>query len=258
MVEEVKRRSSLRSASDGKYVVPGTHLVFGHWSFTVAGPSIWNSLPPMSPIPSLRLAFALNWRVASSALPMDSNDFPASLCTSELCKEGQIKLQLYCMVLYCISTTETSSELPSAVNLSGSKTAYHIPSEGQCKKDAGWGANHLESATSKPNSSRWGSGRHHMAHTCCLQTPTWATHIMLLYCKSKGSRRYCKNYHGSLLGKSLQVLIMWREECLLQLYGTEQKPVTLETLMDFHITVLAQSTLGGVLLTLTLVWPLTP
>jgi len=42
----VKGRSSLRSASDGKYVVPGTRLVFGRRSFTVAGPSIWNSLPP--------------------------------------------------------------------------------------------------------------------------------------------------------------------------------------------------------------------
>jgi hypothetical protein len=42
----VKGRSSLRSASAGKYVVPGTRLVFGRRSFTVAGPSIWNSLPP--------------------------------------------------------------------------------------------------------------------------------------------------------------------------------------------------------------------
>src|SRR5688572_4270597 len=42
----VKGRSSLRSASAGKYVVAGTRLVFGRRSFTVAGPSIWNSLPP--------------------------------------------------------------------------------------------------------------------------------------------------------------------------------------------------------------------
>ena len=42
----VKGRSSLRSASAGKYVVPRTRLVFGRRSFTVAGPSIWNSLPP--------------------------------------------------------------------------------------------------------------------------------------------------------------------------------------------------------------------
>ena len=28
----------------GKYVVSGMHLVFGQRSFTVAGPSIWNSL----------------------------------------------------------------------------------------------------------------------------------------------------------------------------------------------------------------------
>ena len=56
------------SASDGKYVVPGLRLVFGRRSFTVAGPSICNSL--MSAIPSLRLSFALT----SSALLMDSND----------------------------------------------------------------------------------------------------------------------------------------------------------------------------------------
>ena len=52
-------------------------------------------------IPSLRLSFALNRRLASSALPMNSNVFPVSICTSELCKEGYIKLQLYCIVLLC-------------------------------------------------------------------------------------------------------------------------------------------------------------
>src|SRR6218665_2522295 len=36
----------LRSTSDEKYVVPGTRLVFDCWSFTVAGPSIRNSLLP--------------------------------------------------------------------------------------------------------------------------------------------------------------------------------------------------------------------
>jgi len=34
----VKGRSCLRSASDGKHVVPGTRLVFDPWSFTVASP----------------------------------------------------------------------------------------------------------------------------------------------------------------------------------------------------------------------------
>jgi len=33
----------------------------------------------------------------SSHFYMHSNDHPASLCTSELCKEGTIKLQLYCI-----------------------------------------------------------------------------------------------------------------------------------------------------------------
>jgi len=102
-LSSVKGRSSLRSASDRKYVVPGTRLVFGRRSFTVAYPSTWNSLyPVMSAIPSLRLSSALNWRLTSSAIPMDSNDFPASICTSELCKKGYmyIRLQLYCIVLY--------------------------------------------------------------------------------------------------------------------------------------------------------------
>src|SRR6218665_2108375 len=57
----------------------------------------------MSAIPSLGLSFALNCRLTSSALPMDFNDFPASICTSELCKEGYIISQLYCIImLYCI------------------------------------------------------------------------------------------------------------------------------------------------------------
>jgi len=43
----VKGRSSLRSASAGKYVVPRTCLVFGRRSFTFAGPTIWNALPPL-------------------------------------------------------------------------------------------------------------------------------------------------------------------------------------------------------------------
>jgi len=39
-------------------------------------------------------------KLASSALPIDPNDFPASVCTSELCNNGYIRLQLYCIVLY--------------------------------------------------------------------------------------------------------------------------------------------------------------
>src|SRR6218665_1524963 len=42
----VKGHSSIRSASDGKYVVPGARLIFGQRSFTVAGPTVCNSLPP--------------------------------------------------------------------------------------------------------------------------------------------------------------------------------------------------------------------
>ena len=51
----------------------------------------------------VRLSFALNWRLTSSALhvslPMDSNAFTASICASELCKDGYIKLQLYSIVI---------------------------------------------------------------------------------------------------------------------------------------------------------------
>ena len=39
----IKGRSS---ASAENYVVPGIRLFFCQQSFTVAGPSIWNSLPP--------------------------------------------------------------------------------------------------------------------------------------------------------------------------------------------------------------------
>src|SRR6218665_247615 len=44
----VNSRSSFRSASDGKYVVLGTRLVFGRLSFTVASSSIWNFISPQA------------------------------------------------------------------------------------------------------------------------------------------------------------------------------------------------------------------
>ena len=47
-----------------------------------------------------RLSFAPNWKLTSFSLLMDLNSCPASMCTSELCKEGIIKLQLYCIGLY--------------------------------------------------------------------------------------------------------------------------------------------------------------
>ena len=47
--------------------------------------------PIMSAFRSPRLSFALNSELTSSALPMDSNDFPASICICELCKEVTIK-----------------------------------------------------------------------------------------------------------------------------------------------------------------------
>jgi len=47
-----------------------------------------------------RLSFALNLKLTSFSLFMALNSCPASMCTSELCKEGIIKLQLYCIVLY--------------------------------------------------------------------------------------------------------------------------------------------------------------
>jgi len=42
LCSSVKGRPSHRSASDRKYVIPSTRLVFGQRSFTVASPSIWN------------------------------------------------------------------------------------------------------------------------------------------------------------------------------------------------------------------------
>src|SRR6218665_2065439 len=44
------------------------------------------------------IAFARNSKLPSSA---DYNDCLASMCTSELCKEGIFKLQLWC-VCYCM------------------------------------------------------------------------------------------------------------------------------------------------------------
>ena len=40
--------SGVLSASAGKYVVLGKRLVFGRHSFTVAGPSIWNTTSDVS------------------------------------------------------------------------------------------------------------------------------------------------------------------------------------------------------------------
>lgn len=45
-------RSSLRSASSRKYVVPGTSLVFGRHSFTVTGRTTWSH-----PLPRFLLSF---------------------------------------------------------------------------------------------------------------------------------------------------------------------------------------------------------
>ena len=49
-----------------------------------------------------RLSFALNLKLTSFSLFMALNSCPASMCTSELCKEGIIKLQFYCIVLYVL------------------------------------------------------------------------------------------------------------------------------------------------------------
>ena|SRR6218665_672038 len=99
----VKGRSSLRPASAGRCVVPGWRLVYGRRSFTIPGPSIWNSLPPHVCQFSHRDIFRS--KLNSVALPINSNDCQASVCTSELCKKGTIKLQLYCVVIvsYCIA-----------------------------------------------------------------------------------------------------------------------------------------------------------
>src|SRR6218665_1686439 len=61
---------------------------------------LWNSVPPQVAIPSLKLSFALSSKLISSTLPMHSNDFLASICTSELFMQGYIKLQPYCIIVY--------------------------------------------------------------------------------------------------------------------------------------------------------------
>ena len=46
------------------------------------------------------------------------NDFPASICTSELCKEGYMKLKLYCIVLkWCWGRVRVQSAFAIALFL---------------------------------------------------------------------------------------------------------------------------------------------
>src|SRR6218665_633771 len=72
-------RSCLRSASNGKYVVLGTRLVFGRLSFTVAGPSIWNSIPShfRNSLNETIFRCKLKTHLFSSTI-----GFPASVCSS--------------------------------------------------------------------------------------------------------------------------------------------------------------------------------
>ena len=44
-VAEVQRRSTLRSATHNRFILPRSKIKFGNRSFSVAGPSAWNSLP---------------------------------------------------------------------------------------------------------------------------------------------------------------------------------------------------------------------
>jgi len=74
----------------------------------LAGDHLLSPAPPfgipyhlMSTILSSRLSFALSSKLTSSPLPTDSSDFPASVCTSELCKEAISNYS--CIVLYSIS-----------------------------------------------------------------------------------------------------------------------------------------------------------
>lgn len=80
----------------------------------------------MSAITSPRLYFALNWKLTSPALPIDSNDCLTSTCASELCKEvmscySRILLYLACvwhfinLLLTMTKSSETEAkERPTA------------------------------------------------------------------------------------------------------------------------------------------------
>ena len=99
-------------------------LLFLAHSFSLAGCRFLSTIPPfgipyhlMSAILSPRLSFALSSRLTSPALPMDSSDFPASVCTSELCKEGYIKLQQYCIVLYILEQCRSQEFLMGDLGL---------------------------------------------------------------------------------------------------------------------------------------------
>ena len=96
----VNGRSSFRSASDGSMLILARVLSLAGGHLLSPVPLFGISYHLMSTILSQRLSFTLSSKLTSSALPMDSSDFSASVCTSELCKEGYIKLQLYCIVFY--------------------------------------------------------------------------------------------------------------------------------------------------------------
>lgn len=80
----VKDRCFLRSASAGKYIIPGACLFFGqqpfycHWLLHLEFPT------PQVCIFSLRLSFDLKSKLTYSTVRVDFKDCPASICSSEL------------------------------------------------------------------------------------------------------------------------------------------------------------------------------
>src|SRR6218665_1512853 len=96
----LKGRSSLLSA--GRYVAPGTHLVFSQRSVTVTGPPSEISYFLMSAIPTPRLSFALNSKLTFSVLPMDQNDYTAQYALLNIILVRGVLSNDSCRLLYCI------------------------------------------------------------------------------------------------------------------------------------------------------------
>jgi len=91
--------SSQRSASAGKYLGPLLQVLSLAGIHSQLLSIIWNSLPPHVCIyNNARLSFALHGKLNPSSPLKALNVCLISMRTSELCKEGINKLQLYYIV----------------------------------------------------------------------------------------------------------------------------------------------------------------
>lgn len=98
----VRGQSSLWSASSGKFVVPVAHLLCGWCSFTVAGPSISNSIPAVACDCLTETIFHSSKLMTYSFslfMVLNISGCTASVCTSEI-QKGML---LIWVVLSCIA-----------------------------------------------------------------------------------------------------------------------------------------------------------